>query len=161
MEVPMKVKVLLIDGDVELTVMVGDVDQPCAARELAAILRRSLAIQSIQDAQAAPFATYRDSPLASGPLAMWPQRRLAEWDGRPLALTSTEFNLLEVLVRNAGYPVSKSALSEQGLGRPLARYDRIIDVHLSKVRRKLGVSEDGRSCIQTVHGVGYQLIKEQ
>jgi DNA-binding response OmpR family regulator len=58
--------------------------------------------------------------------------------GQPLALTSTEFNLLELLARNAGRVVGKPELSEQGLGRPLARFDRSIDVHLSSIRHKLG-----------------------
>jgi DNA-binding response OmpR family regulator len=91
---------------------------------------------------------------------MWPSQRRAEWDGRPLDLTSTEFNLLEVLARQAGQPVSKNKLSEQGLGRPLARFERSIDVHMSSIRHKLGVLPDGRSCIQTVYRQGYQFIKE-
>ena len=75
-------------------------------------------------------------------------------------MTSTEFNLLEVLVRNAGRVVSKQELSEQGLGRTLARYDRGIDVHLSSIRHKLGSDGVGRSPIQTVRGVGYQYVRE-
>jgi two-component system OmpR family response regulator len=125
------------------------VPKPCAPRELAAriraILRRSRGAQA---------------PLAIGSLSMWPERREAQWHGRPIDLTSTEFNLLEVLVRNAGSPVSKRTLSEQGLGRPLAPFDRSIDVHLSSVRRKLGVSGSGRSCIQTVQRVGYQFVPD-
>jgi two-component system OmpR family response regulator len=65
-----------------------------------------------------------------------------------------------VLVRNAGRVVSKQELSEQGLGRPLARYDRGIDVHLSSIRHKLGPDSEGRSPIQTVRGVGYQYVRE-
>jgi DNA-binding response OmpR family regulator len=91
---------------------------------------------------------------------MWPQQRRVEWAGAPLELTSTEYNLLEVLVRNAGRPVSKAELSEKGLGRALARFDRNIDVHLSSLRHKLGTLADGRSCIQTVYRLGYQFIKE-
>jgi two-component system OmpR family response regulator len=56
--------------------------------------------------------------------------------------------------------VSKRELSEQGLGRPLARFDRSIDVHVSSLRRKLGTLADGRSCIQTVRGLGYQYVRE-
>ena len=77
-----------------------------------------------------------------------------------MALTGTEYNLLEVLARHAGRPVSKKALSELGLGRPLTRFDRSIDVHLSSIRHKLGNLADGRSCIQTVYRLGYQLIKD-
>ena len=102
----------------------------------------------------------RGSTLAVNALTMWPEQRRASWDGVPLELTSTEFNLLEVLVRNAGKPVSKNELSEQGLGRPLARFDRNIDVHLSSLRHKLGSLSDGRSCIQTVYRLGYQFIRE-
>lgn len=80
--------------------------------------------------------------------------------GRPLDLTSTEFNLLEHLARHAGQTVSKSVLSEAALGRPLTRYDRSIDVHLSSIRAKIGPMPDGRSCIQTVFRQGYQLIPE-
>jgi len=76
-----------------------------------------------------------------------------------LNLTSTEFNLLEVLARNAGKVVSKQELSQLALGRPLARFDRSIDVHLSSIRHKLGLLPDGRHCIQTVFRTGYQLLK--
>jgi two-component system OmpR family response regulator len=126
------------------------VPKPCAPRELAARIRAIL--RRTRGAAA---------PLAFGLLSMWPERREAQWDGQPIDLTSTEFNLLEVLVRNAGSPVSKQTLSEQGLGRPLAPYDRNIDVHLSSVRRKLGASSSGRSCIQTVQRVGYQFVPDR
>ena len=95
-----------------------------------------------------------------GPLRVMLAQRRVEWDETPVELTSTEFNLLETLARNAGRPVSKAELSEQALGRPLARFDRSIDVHLSSIRQKLGQLPDGRSCIQTVYRQGYQLIRE-
>jgi two-component system response regulator CpxR len=88
-----------------------------------------------------------------------PAERVAEWRGQPLDLTSTEFNLLEALMRNAGRVVSKAELSERALGRRLARYDRSIDMHMSNLRRKLGTLPDRRSPIQTVRGVGYQFIR--
>jgi len=64
-----------------------------------------------------------------------------------------------VLARNAGKVVSKQELSQSALGRPLARFDRSIDVHLSSIRHKLGLLPDGRHCIQTVFRTGYQLLK--
>ena len=99
-------------------------------------------------------------PIVVGPLAVYPEQRRVEWDGAQVDLTSTEFNLLEILARNAGRPVAKAALCEQALGRQLARFDRSIDVHLSSIRHKLGTLPDGRSCIQTVFRQGYQLIRE-
>ena len=130
------------------------VPKPCTPRELTArvraILRRTHATQD-----SSPGVT-----LSVGRLTMLPEQRRATWDGKALDLTSTEFNLLEVLARNAGRPVSKNELSEQGLGRPLARFDRNIDVHLSSLRHKLGPLADGRSCLQTIYRQGYQLIRD-
>ncbi len=100
------------------------------------------------------------APLVIGPLKVMPAQRRVEWNDTPVELTSTEFNLLEALARNAGRPVSKAELSEQALGRPMLRFDRSIDVHLSSIRHKLGQLAGGRSCIQTVYRQGYQLIRE-
>jgi len=90
-------------------------------------------------------------------MTLWPEKRKAQWRGREVHLTSIEFNVLEVLMRNAGRVVSKDEISEQALGRPLARFDRSIDVHLSSIRQKLG---EGARLIRTVRGLGYHLVKE-
>ena len=70
-------------------------------------------------------------------------------------MTSTEFSLLDVLLREAGNVVSKAKLSESALGRKLSRYDRTLDMHISNLRRKLGPLSDGKERIKTVRGVGY------
>jgi two-component system, OmpR family, response regulator len=127
------------------------VPKPCTPRELVARLR---AILRRSQGEANP------QMLGSGLLVMWPERRQAELRGQPLDLTSAEFGILAALMRNVGRVVGKAELSEQGLGRPLARFDRSIDVHVSALRQKLGVLADGRSWIQTVRGVGYQLVRE-
>ncbi|MEM1180402.1 MAG: response regulator transcription factor [Acidobacteriota bacterium] len=131
------------------------VTKPCPPRELVArlraILRRMTAGRRRQDAHAS---------LQAGALHVEPRARTAHWRGAALDLTSTEFNILEQLVRDAGRVVSKEELSERALGRKLTRYDRSIDVHLSHLRSKLGDLEDGRSPIQTVRGLGYQLVAE-
>ena len=98
--------------------------------------------------------------VSVGDLVLWPEQRRAAWGQQPLDLTCTEFNLLEVLARNAGRAVSKDELSQQGLGRPLTRFDRSIDVHVSSIRHKLAPLADGRSRIQTVFRKGYQLVRE-
>jgi two-component system, OmpR family, response regulator len=130
------------------------VPKPCSPRELVARLRAIL--RRSEEGSALGQA----GPLTVGKLTLWPEKRLAEWDGRPIELTSTELNLLLVLAGHAGRMVSKRELSDQGLGRPLARFDRSIDVHVSSLRRKLGRLADGRSCIQTVRGLGYQYVRE-
>lgn len=129
------------------------VPKPCQPRELAARLRAILR-------RSAPANEPANAPLVVGDLSVHPALRRVEWAGAAVDLTSTEFNLVEMLARHAGRPVSKSDLSEQALGRTLARFDRSIDVHLSSIRHKLGSLPDGRSCIQTVYRQGYQLIRE-
>ena len=128
------------------------VQKPCQPRELAARVRAILRRTQSIDAPS--------GPLVVGALSVYPEQRRVEWGGAQVDLTSTEFNLLEILTRNAGRPVAKGVLCEQALGRPLARFDRSIDVHLSSIRHKLGQLPDGRSCIQTVFRQGYQLIRE-
>lgn len=130
------------------------VAKPCTPRELTARVRAILRRTQLA-AGSGPGAV-----LTVGKLTMYPEQRRATWDGATLELTSTEFNLLEVLARHAGRPVSKNDLSEQGLGRPLARFDRNIDVHLSSLRQKLGLLADGRSPLQTIYRQGYQLIRD-
>jgi len=80
-------------------------------------------------------------------------------NGRPIIMTSTEYSVLEVLLREAGHVVSKAELSKRALGRELARYDRSIDMHLSSLRRKLGSLANGEERIKTVRGVGYQYTR--
>jgi len=130
------------------------VPKPCTPRELAArirsILRRIRPVDSSID----------NPPLKAGPLKLWQEKRKATWFDKDLELTGTEFNLLTTLASNYGRLVSKNELSEKNLGRPLARFDRSIDVHMSSIRQKLGVQPDGRSYIQTIRGLGYQLVKE-
>jgi len=129
------------------------VPKPCTPRVLAAriraILRRTLSPAS---------GTEVASVISVGALSVWPARRVAEWSGKSLDLTSTEFNLLEALARDAGRPVTKEALSAQALGRPLGRFDRSIGVHVSSIRRKLVAAGSRNELIETVHGIGYELI---
>ncbi|MCP5240024.1 MAG: response regulator transcription factor [Zoogloeaceae bacterium] len=129
------------------------VPKPCTPRELVARIRAILRRSGNERGS-------ESGVMVVGPLSLWPERRTAEWAGAQLELTSTEFNLLEVLARNAGRVVSKSDLSEQALGRPLTRFDRSIDVHMSSIRHKLGPRADGQSWIMTVRGMGYQLVKD-
>jgi two-component system OmpR family response regulator len=131
------------------------VPKPSSPGELVARLRAILRRVQPQ----VPLGTAPEA-VGSGALALWPGQRQALWHGQPLELTGTEFSLLEVLVRRAGQLVSKQDLSLDALGRPLTRYDRRIDVHVSSIRQKLGPRADGSSWIQSVRGMGYLLIVE-
>jgi two-component system, OmpR family, response regulator len=130
------------------------VPKPCTTRELAARIRAILK-RTGGKGDGIPRST-----LKVGQLTVWPEKRKAEWGGQPVDLTSTEFSLLEVLLRNAGQVVSKEELSELALAKPLSRFDRAIDMHMCNIRQKLGELPDGRSCIQTIIRKGYMFIKE-
>lgn len=128
------------------------VAKPCTPRELSARLRAILRRTLVR-------STALDS-LCIGDLALYSSQRRIAWAGQDVQLTNAEFNLLELLIQNAGQVVSKNILSEQGLGRPFQRYDRSIDVHLSSIRHKLPRLPDGRPRIQAVLRKGYQLLTD-
>jgi DNA-binding response OmpR family regulator len=133
------------------------VPKPCTPGELVARIR---AILRRTEGREPPEAPGSARVLQAGELMLWPGSRRAMWRGQPLELTGTEFTLLEVLARRAGQLVSKQDISLQAFGRPLARFDRRIDVHISSIRQKLGLRPDGQSWIQSVRGLGYQLLED-
>ena len=72
--------------------------------------------------------------------------------GRKIDLTSIEFDILELLVRNNGHVVTRNDLMNSLYQREATAYDRSIDVHVSHLRKKL----DGEDLILTIRGSGYQ-----
>ncbi|MCE5243337.1 MAG: response regulator transcription factor [Syntrophobacteraceae bacterium] len=127
--------------------------KPFNPRELVAriraILRRAL---PDSDAMAASMASEK---TVLGDVEIDIGVRLAFRGGKRLELTTVEFNLLEVLFRNAGRVVSREELARGALGRSLGMYDRSVDVHISSLRRKLGQHPGGIERIRTVRGSGY------
>jgi two-component system response regulator CpxR len=77
--------------------------------------------------------------------------------GTPLNLTSLEYTLLEVLVSNAGRILSRDELTRAVLGRELGPFDRVIDVHVSNLRKKLGTVHYGQR-IKAIRGSGYLFV---
>jgi DNA-binding response OmpR family regulator len=71
----------------------------------------------------------------------------------PVELTAVEFNVLECLLRNAGSIVTRKTLAERALGRPLAPFDRSVDVHVHNLRKKFPAMPHER--IKAVRGAGY------
>lgn len=75
--------------------------------------------------------------------------------GNELVLTPMEFKLLWALVKRRGEVLSKPCLYQSVMNRDFSRYDRSLDMHLSRVRRKLSKAGIDASHIETVHGEGY------
>ncbi|OXY81577.1 response regulator transcription factor [Oceanimonas doudoroffii] len=88
---------------------------------------------------------------------LWLDRRRQQAGFRQVSLdlTPIQFKLLWTLVQNRGEVLSKPFLYQQVLEREFSRYDRSLDMHLSRVRRKLDEAGMGGACLQTVHGTGY------
>lgn len=144
-----------IDSIVGLELGADDyLPKPCNPRVLVARLRAILRRHHPVDSDHGDV----NEPLTIGDLVLEPGARSARLKGIPLTLTSTEYSILEILVRRAGMVVSKETLSEQALGRAMTRYDRSIDMHVSSLRKKLGTLDDKQSPIQTVRGQGYQYV---
>ena len=78
--------------------------------------------------------------------------------GKPVEMTAVEFKLLEVLLRNAGTIISREELTSAVLGRSLSPFDRSIDVHVSKLRKKLGHEVNGLERIKSVRNAGYMYV---
>jgi DNA-binding response OmpR family regulator len=90
-----------------------------------------------------------------GDIELDPATRIVRQQGKPVELTSVEFNLLQVLLREAGRVVTRERLVDEVLSRKFSPFDRSIDMHVSKLRKKLGDSDGGLDHIKTVRGVGY------
>jgi DNA-binding response OmpR family regulator len=90
-----------------------------------------------------------------GDIELDPATRMVRQNGKPVELTSVEFNLLHVLLREAGRVVTREHLVDAVLSRKFSPFDRSIDLHVSKVRKKLGDYDLGTDHIKTVRGVGY------
>jgi two-component system response regulator CpxR len=93
--------------------------------------------------------------LRIGDIELDPATRTVKHGAEPVDLTSVEFNLLEVLLREAGRVVTREELVSAVLSRKFSPFDRSIDMHVSKVRKKLGDMNGDTEHIKTVRGVGY------
>lgn len=127
--------------------------KPCNPRELVArmraILRRTQ--QAITDTTAQEALTVGDISLDLG-------KHIARLNAQEIFVTSTEFSILNILLRQAGKVVTKEELNEKALGRKLTAFDRSMDMHVSNLRKKLGPHENGKIRIKTIRGIGYQYI---
>ena len=99
-------------------------------------------------------------PLASrkvevGGISLNPSTREVKLNGETVALTSAEFDLLDILMRSAGRVVSREEISTVVYQRESTAYERSIDVHISHLRKKL--ERNGEVLIRAVRGVGYLL----
>jgi two-component system response regulator CpxR len=94
--------------------------------------------------------------LQTGGIALDTSERSVCCRGRVIELTTVEFDLLKVLLEAAGQVVSREALVRSALGRAFQPFDRSLDMHISRLRKKLELA-GANDCIKTVRSIGYQL----
>jgi len=93
--------------------------------------------------------------LTVGDLLLDPGSRRVYCNGNEISLTAAEFTLLEVLLSNAGQVIPREELVSRVQGRHHNPYDRSIDVHISRLRKKLSSHSDGSERIKAIRGVGH------
>ncbi|RUL74511.1 response regulator transcription factor [Dyella choica] len=122
--------------------------KPCLPRELLARVRAQLRRHTVE----------RAGELTAGVLRLLPAERRAYAADQELNLTGAEFALLLLLAQRAGEVVDKTSLTRVALGRELERFDRSIDVHVSRLRHKLQEASAQAPRIDSVRGAGYVLL---
>jgi two-component system, OmpR family, response regulator RegX3 len=148
--------IMLTAKDAEIDKVVGlelgaddYVTKPYSARELVArmraVLRRRL--------EGEPVA---ESTLAAGPVRLDVDRHVVAVDGRPVALPLKEFDLLELLLRNAGRVLTRAQLIDRVWGADYVGDTKTLDVHVKRLRAKLEPDPTNPRHLLTVRGLGYK-----
>lgn len=96
----------------------------------------------------------READRELGPMSIDFDGRTVSVDGEPVELTAVEFDILAELARRPGMALSRRQLVERALPQESEATDRTLDVHISRIRKKLGVAGE---LVQTVWGIGYKL----
>ena len=132
--------------------------KPFSSRELVARIRALLRRSELSGApQTATSNAHKIMRI--GDIELVASAREARRGGDLIDLTSAEFDLLHVLIKSAGEIVTRETISQAALGRQLMPYDRSIDVHISNLRRKIGLDSRGAERIKAVRGIGYIYAK--
>ncbi len=121
-----------------------------------AVLRRSEARAAVPGGEEEPIA----EEIARGRLAMDPARHRVRWAGKEVALTVTEFLILEALAQRPGVVKSRNQLMDIAYQDDIYVDDRTIDSHIKRMRRKFRAVDGDFKAIETLYGVGYRFAEE-
>jgi two-component system response regulator RegX3 len=149
--------IMLTAKDAEVDKVVGlelgaddYVTKPYSARELVARIRAVLRRRGDVDATV-------DSALEAGPVRMDVERHVVSVDGEPIALPLKEFDLLELLMRNAGRVLTRVQLIDRVWGSDYVGDTKTLDVHVKRLRAKIEPDPANPKYLVTVRGLGYKL----
>ena len=120
-----------------------------------ALLRRAALVQTAENADEQPTET-----IQRGRLTMDPARHRVEWDGKDVALTVTEFMILEALAQRPGIVKTRNQLLDAAYQDDIYVDDRTIDSHIKRLRRKFREIAPEFNAIDTLYGAGYRFSEE-
>ncbi|HEY7222725.1 MAG TPA: response regulator transcription factor [Micromonosporaceae bacterium] len=139
-----------IDKVVGLEIGADDyVTKPYSPRELVARVRAVLRRNAEGEQTSA-------QPLAAGPVRMDVERHVVTVSGDPVALPLKEFELLELLLRNAGRVLTRGQLIDRIWGSDYVGDTKTLDVHIKRLRAKIEPEPANPRHIVTVRGLGYK-----
>ncbi|MPY66396.1 response regulator transcription factor [Deinococcus sp. SDU3-2] len=124
------------------------VTKPFSPREVVARVRALLRRAHLHD------------QVSAGGLHLDERTRTATLDGEGLSLTRLEFDLLLTLARHPGFVWSRDQLLERVWGPDFPGVERVVDVHMAGLRRKLGENPEQPRFIETLRGLGYRFREE-
>ena len=147
---------MLFRSDAEIDKVVGlelgaddYVTKPYSARELVARMRAVLR----RGTEAEPS---EETALAAGPVRLDVDRHVVAVDGEPISLPLKEFDLLELLLRNAGRVLTRGQLIDRVWGADYVGDTKTLDVHVKRLRAKLEPDPANPRYLVTVRGLGYK-----
>jgi two-component system response regulator RegX3 len=143
-----------IDKVVGLEIGADDyVTKPYSSRELLARVRAVLRRQVEQP-------TVDDAAIEVGNVRLDPERHTVEIEGEPTSFPLKEFELLEVLMRNAGRVLTRGQLIDRVWGSDYVGDTKTLDVHVKRIRAKIEVDPAAPARLVTVRGLGYKIVDE-
>jgi DNA-binding response OmpR family regulator len=130
--------------------------KPFSLRELVARVKVLLRRAKMRAEPSEVTGTSEERRLLRGPLRLDLDRYQAFLDETPVALTVTEFTLLQALVVHPGHVKTRAQLIAEAYPNDAYVSDRTIDSHVKRLRRKLAEVDPAYSPIETVYGLGYR-----
>lgn len=138
------------------------VTKPYSSRELLARVR---AVLRRRQAPATGTGTddepEDDGVLAAGRVRMDVERHTVTVDDQPVAFPLKEFELLELLLRNAGRVLTRGQLIDRVWGTDYVGDTKTLDVHVKRVRAKIEPDPGNPTLLVTVRGLGYKLLDDE
>jgi two-component system response regulator CpxR len=105
------------------------------------------------------YGSWNPEQIELGDMELDEGTRTCRRSGKVIELTTAEFDLLRVLMKESGRVVGRKDLFRKVLDREYSPFDRSVDVHIGHLRKKLGPLSDGTERIRTVRNVGYLYVQ--